>query len=217
MAGKEMQNLAGLIVGTLKIIEPTDKRDSSKRVIWRAECVCGERVTFAKPDLEKYAGHSECTGHPVPQKQLEGFHLLPASKDTPEHVAAVAAWELRRHTEQPKDATNMPLSTEGSEVLRSRLGLNGYRCETVALPQAVTVSSGHVEKVVFAKSLTTEDRVFLHVQLVNKYGRRSIVSSRKKMPENDWSEIANILEGINIKWREKDTKRGGRTSVRFPN
>lgn len=167
-----MQNLAGLTTGTLKVIEPTDKRDSSKRVIWKAECFCGEYVYGAKPDLEKLAGHCECIGHPAVLKPLEGFHLHPDAKDTQEHAAAVAAWELRRHPGQPKVATDMLLSTEGSETLKTRLGLQGFRSETCALPQVVTVSGGQVEKVIFAKSLTTEDRVFLHLQLVNKHGRR---------------------------------------------
>ena len=180
---KGMQNLAGLICGTLKIIEPTTKRDSSKRVIWKAECLCGEHVYCAKPELEKYAGHSECTGHPAAANPVEGFHLHTDTKETPEHAAAVAAWESRRHPEKPMDETDKPLSMEGSEVLRNRLGLNGYRCETVLLPQAVTVSGSKAEKVIFAKSVSTtnEDRVFLHVQLCNDAGKRSIISSRSKI------------------------------------
>ena len=126
---KEMQNLAGLIAGTLKIIEPTNRRDSSKRVVWKAECLCGEHVYCAKPELEKYSGHRECTGHPAAPNQVEGFHLHPDNKETPEHVAAVAVWESRRHPEQPKAKTDKPLSTEGSAVLRDRLRLDGYCCD----------------------------------------------------------------------------------------
>lgn len=91
-----------------------------------------------------------------------------------------------------------PLSTEGSEVLRSRLGLNGYRCETVALPQAVIVSSGQADKVIFAKSISTDDRVFLHVQVTNDAGKRSIISSLKKISTVEWNQIANTLAGMNI-------------------
>jgi hypothetical protein len=186
---KEMQDLTGLITGTLKIIEPSDTRDTrdhSHRVIWKAECYCGEYVYFAKPDLEKLAGRRDCIGHPALPQPIEGFFLHPDTKNAPEHVAAVAAWELRRHPEQPKVETDMPLSTKGSKVLRSRLGLNGYRCETLTMPKKFTISAGQVEKVIFAKALTTEDRVLLHVQLVNKHRTRSIVSSRKKLPETDW-------------------------------
>lgn len=204
---KEMQNLAGLIVGTLKIIEPTDKRDSSKRVIWIAECICGEHMYCAKPELEKLAGYNECTGHPASPKPVEGFHLHPDNKNTPKHIAAVAAWESSRHPEQPKVETDKPLSTEGSEVLRSRLGLNGYRCETVLLPQAVTVSGCQAEKVIFAKSISTDDRVFLHVQVTNYAGKRSIISSLKKIATPEWNEIASSLAGMDIIWRDRELKR----------
>lgn|GEM_PF-6317442 len=159
----------------------------------------------AKPDLEKYAGHSVCTGHPAAPKPVEGFHLHPDNKETPEHVAAVAAWESRRHPERPMNETDKPLSTEGSEVLRNRLGLNGYRCETVLLPQAITVSGSKAEKVIFAKSVSTanEDRVFLHVQLCNDAGKRSIISSRSKISTPEWNEIASSLAGMNIIWRDR--------------
>ncbi|MEI6208596.1 MAG: hypothetical protein WCP20_17610 [Desulfuromonadales bacterium] len=203
---KEMQNLAGLITGTLKIIEPTEKRDSSKRVVWKAVCCfCGGFEYSSKPVLEKLAGHSVCTGHPAATNPVEGFHLHPDNKETPEHAAAVAAWESRRHPEQPKVETDKPLSTEGSAVLRDRLKLDGYCCETVLLPQAIIVSGSKAEKVIFAKSVSTanEDRVFLHVQLCNDAGKRSIISSRSKIAVIEWNEIASSLAGMNIIWRDR--------------
>ncbi|MEI7816566.1 MAG: hypothetical protein WCI45_05150 [Desulfuromonadales bacterium] len=73
------------------------------------------------------------------------------------------------------------------------------------MPQAVTVSGSKAEKVIFAKAVAidNDDRVFLHVQLVNDDGKRSIISSRSKIATPEWNEIASSLAGMNIIWRDR--------------
>jgi hypothetical protein len=224
------QDLRKLICGTLKLVEPTDKRDSSKRVIWKAECTCGEFEYGAKPDLEKYAGHCDCPGHPFKGKELpvEGFKLNPDIRDSLDHAAAASDWELKRHPEQPvEERVSEPLdqdhqdapetseipkdkdtSPKPSEVLQKRLGLSGYTTCSQVLTTKIELLGCKAEKVVFAKKIDgPPDLVLLHVQLVDAAGKRSIVSSKKKVSEAEWSALTAQLAEMKIDWREKDVKR----------
>ena len=138
---------------------------------------------------------------------LEGFHLHPDTKDTPEHVAAVAAWELRR---QPNAEEDKPLSTCENKILRDRLGLSGYITQTITLIEPVAVLGCRAEKVVFARQINGTDGdylILLHLQLVDGNGKRSIVSSRKKVPDLEWLAISDTLATMRILWRERDPKR----------
>lgn len=206
---KQAHDLTNFIAGTLKLVEPTDRKDSSKRIIWKAECVCGAFEFGSRPQFEKFAGHSTCPGHPFKGKEqpIDGFSLSPEHRETAEHAVALAAWESARHREPSKDDTNKPLSTGESKVLRERLGLSGYRTETVTLTQPVAVLSCQAEKVVFAKALDGDDRVLLHLQLVDVSGTRSIVSSRKKVPAGEWGCVAERLAEMKIEWRDRDSTR----------
>jgi hypothetical protein len=208
---KQAQDLTSLIAGTLKFVEPTDRKDSSKRIIWKAECICGEFEYGSRPQLEKFAGHSTCPGHPFKgqEKPIEGFCLSPEHRESPEHVAALAAWEAARHREPSKDETNKPLSTGESKVLRERLGLSGYRTETITLTQSVSVLGCQAEKVIFAKALDGDDRILLHLQLIHASGKRSIVSSRKKVPEGEWNSVAERLAEMKIQWRARGETTAG--------
>lgn len=98
------QNLKDLISGVLRIMEPTDERSSNKTIIWRAECVCGHSELGTRTDFEKYAGLSECPGHPFKgkEKPVDGFRLHPDNREEPGYSAALAAWEQRRHPDQSK-------------------------------------------------------------------------------------------------------------------
>jgi hypothetical protein len=107
------------------------------------------------------------------------------------------------------ETDNLP-STGESKVLRDRLGLIGYRTETVTLVQPVDIVGGKAEKVTFAKQLDGDDRVFLHVSLVNTDGKKSIVSSRKKVPDTEWTNLAVTLTEMQIAWREKEAKRASK-------
>lgn len=204
----QAQDLRNLVVGTLKLVKPTAKRDSSRRVVWQAECICGQHEYGARPELEKFAGYTECPGHPCKvKKPLAGFRLHPDDRETPEQQQALSAWESRRHPEQPKVKKDRPLSTEENKTLRDRLGLSGYRTETVTLSSAVEISGCKAEKVVFATQLTGSDRVLLHVALVDADGKRSIISSRKKIAEKQWVQLNEILAGMQIEWRELESIR----------
>jgi hypothetical protein len=50
----------------------------------------------------------------------------------------------------------------------------------------------------------------LHVSLVNAAGKRSIVSSRKKVPLPEWQALAAVLTGMSITWRDKELKRAAK-------
>lgn len=201
-------NLTDLICGTLKLVEATDQRDSNKCVIWKAECICGQFEYGSRATLEKYAGHHACPGHSFKgkEKPVDGFRLHPDQKGTLEHAEMLADWENRRHPEQSDSYADMKLSTEGNKALRDRLGLSGYKTETVTLTQGVSFMGRVAEKVVFAKQVAGEDRVLLHVICASDTGKRSIVASRKKMPEDEWQSIKDVLSDMDIRWRHKKLK-----------
>lgn len=204
----QAHDLTNLICGTLKITEPTTDRDSSKRVIWKAECICGQHEYGARPQLEKYAGHDTCPGHPFKGKEklIDGFSLNPTNCETPEHAVALAVWESRRHPERQKGEGNSQPSAKENKTLRDRLGLSGYRTETVTLSQPADILGCKAEKVVFAKQLDGDDWVLLHVALVDANGKRSIASSRKKVPDAEWAALSTALTGMQLVWRERDCK-----------
>ena len=207
----QAQDLRGLITGTLKLIEPTDKRDSSKRVVWKAECICGQYEYGSRPELEKFAGYTECPGHPCKvKKPVDGFRLHPDDLDIPEQQQARAAWESRRHPEQPKVIKDKSLSIEENKILRDRLGLHNYHTETVKLTPPLEVLGCKAEKVIFAKQIEGADRVFLHIALLAENNKRSIVSSKKKVPEHEWKAVADALLGMNITWRDRELKRAAK-------
>lgn len=206
--GIQPHNLTSLVCGPLKLIEATDKRDSSKSVIWKAECICGQFEYGSRITLEKYAGHQDCPGHPFKgkEKPVVGFRLLPNMKGTIEHEDALDSWEQRRHQEQSGNDADMQLSTEGNKALRERLGLSGYKTETVTLTQGVLLMGKVAEKVVFAKQINGTDRVLLHIICVTDTGKYSIVASRRKMHEEEWQSIKDVLSGMDINWRCKEPK-----------
>lgn len=242
----QAQDLSNLICGPFKFINPTDKRDSSKRVIWACECVCGVVEHGSKADIIKFAGHGPiCPGHPIKgkEKPLEGFTLDPDFKSTIEHAEMAREWELNRNPEQPeevresesapgtpqepaaaaapeggksapeatpeapKPSANRTKSTDGSDVLKDRLGLIGYRTECLTLTTPIEMLNGKAEKVVFAKQITGDDRVFLHIQLVTSDGKRGIVSSKKKVPTDAWDALSATLSTMNVAWREREKRR----------
>lgn len=231
---KEIQDLSGLVVGPLKIVEATEERDSSKRVIWKAECICGEIVCAAKTDLERYAGYDCCLGHPPkgqPTRIIE-FKLHPDLKGTEEQANALQEWDLKRNAGQEPDqsedqtpvlepdtapsleadseaaeeAVDSSPITKASSVLEKRLGLTGYRTEAVSMPNPVSVLGSMVEKVVFARKIDGDDRVLLHL-LVVAGEKRTIMSSMKKVPIAEMSLVSDALAGMQIAWRMKESRR----------
>jgi hypothetical protein len=201
-------NLTDLICGILKLVEATDQRDSNKCVVWKAECICGQFEYGSRATLEKYAGHHACPGHPFKgkEKPVDGFRLHPDQKGTLEHAAVLADWKQRRDPEQSESNADMQLLIEGNKALRERLGLSGYKTETVTLNQSVWFMGKVAEKVVFAKQIKGDDRVLLHIICVTDNGARSIVASRKKMAEDEWQSVKDVLSGMDIRWRHKELK-----------
>ena len=90
------------------------------------------------------------------------------------------------------------------------MGLNGYITETVKLPPTLEILGCKAENVVFAKQIAGADRVLLHVSLVDADGKRSIVSSRKKVPQPEWQAISESLTALSISWRDKELKRAAK-------
>ncbi len=115
---------------------------------------------------------------------------------------------------QTTDTVTVTIPKE-SKVLRERLGLIGYITETVKLPSALEILGSKAEGVVFAKRIAGNDsaeidRVLLHVTLVSATGKRSIVSSRKRVPLPEWQTLTDALTGMSITWRDKDLKRAAK-------
>jgi hypothetical protein len=74
------------------------------------------------------------------------------------------------------------------------------------LNQGVSFMGRVAEKVVFAKQVAGDYRVLLHVICVTDTGKRSIVASRKKMPEDEWQSVKDVLAGMDISWRHRALK-----------
>jgi len=134
-----------------------------------------------------------------------------ACQDSTEQVEVVVESELAAVTETPPEPQTADTVTvtipKESKVLRERLGLNGYITETVKLPSNLEILGCKAEGVVFAKQIAGADRVLLHVSLVDAAGKRSIVSSRKKVPQPEWQAISESLTVLSISWRDKELKR----------
>lgn len=228
------QQLTNLICGPFKFIEPTDRRDSSKRVIWKCECVCGAYEYAAKADMLKYAGHGlNCPGHPLKGKELplDGFTLDPSMRGTSLHDVVLKNWESARRPEppeenptsdstpatspsvpssppeQPKELKDSTDSAKGSNTLKDRLGLDGYRTECITLTAPVAFDGSSADRVVFAKQIDGNDRVFLHVHATDTTGKQSIISSQKKLPSAAWLSLCDTLREMNIDWRERPKRR----------
>lgn len=263
-----MQNnthdFTGLVAGILKFIEPTGDTDSSKRKIWKAECVCGSTECGIRSDLEKYAGLTACPGHPLKghETPVEGFKISANLRDMPEQVAALVAWEAARSAVPSSEAhptiaddtdaaeTNeaviespaaegstiqeceapaveaAPVSdaspaeaapevpapkkerkpVKGSAMLKARLGLDGYVIESVKLPEPLPIQGLSIAKAVFAKSIHSDDRVFLHIESALVDGKAAMISSRKRILPEEWKSLTSAFEALKLTWREKPMK-----------
>ncbi len=158
---------------------------------------------------------------PPPEQQLADATIVPHSlesddlKDNTEQME-VAAVEQPGITEQPLEPQTADTATititKESKVLRERLGLNGYITETLKLSLPVEVLGCKAESVVFAKQIegVPVDRVLLHVTLVSATGKRSIVSSRKKVPTEEWQALTDVLSSQAITWRDRELKRAAK-------
>lgn len=155
-----------------------------------------------------------------PEQQVADSAIVPpiseteACQDSTEQVEVVTESESAAVTETPPEpqAADTAIATipKESKVLRERLGLNGYITETVKLPPTLEILGCKAEGVVFAKQIAGADRVLLHVSLVDAAGKRSIVSSRKKVPQPEWQALTEALTGMSITWRDRELKRAAK-------
>jgi hypothetical protein len=201
------QDVTGIVVGILKVVEKTAAKDEKKCIVYRAQCTCGKKVLGSRSQLERYAGLSSCPGHPFTGKEkiIDGFKLVPELRDTDEQKAALVVWETARTGKATKVTKEKKvLSQTGSNILEKRLGLVGYRLETVRLAEPIVVQGLTVHKAVFAKSLTTNDRVFLHIQTITEAGKHGIISSKKKLSTEEWNTLCAAFAAQKLVWREKE-------------
>ncbi len=106
--------------------------------------------------------------------------------------------------ETPKAVVDRNTSTKMSAVLATRLKLTNYHTCSKKLTPPVKVLGQDATSVVFAEDATGTDRVMLHICLCATDGTKSIVSSMKKVPTDDFSTLTSTLAGMNVTWRSKD-------------
>ena len=156
-----------------------------------------------------------------PDQQAADAAIVPPSletdvcHDSTGQVEVVAEIELAEITEESPEpqivVTNSTKPQTESKVLRERLGLNGYCTETIKLSAPIEVLGCKAEGVVFAKQIEGVDRVLLHIMLFNdSTKRRSIVSSKQKVPLPEWQTLTDALTGMAITWRDRESKRAAK-------
>lgn len=135
--------------------------------------------------------------------------ILQDGTEQAEVASAIETEEITEQPSEPQTADTVKVTiTKESKVLRERLGLNGYITETVKLSSTVDVLGSKAEGVVFARQIEGADRVLLHIILVNdNTKRRSIVSSKQKVPLPEWQAITESLAAMSITWRDRELKR----------
>lgn len=108
----------------------------------------------------------------------------------------------------PKAVVNKEQSTKMSAVLATRLKLHGYHTTSKKLTPPVKILGQDALSIVFAEDdATGTDRVMLHICLSSADGKKSIVSSMKKVPADDFSTLTSTLAAMNVTWRSKDQPR----------
>jgi len=107
----------------------------------------------------------------------------------------------------PKAVVDKDTSTKMSAVLATRLKLTNYHTTSKKLTPPVQILGQDAISVVFAEDATGTDRVLLHICLNSTDGKKSIVSSMKKVPTEDFSTLKSTLAAMNVTWRSKDQPR----------
>ncbi len=105
----------------------------------------------------------------------------------------------------PKAVVNKETSTKMSAVLATRLKLTNYHTCSKKLTPPVQILGQDATSVVFAEDAAGTDRVMLHICLCSADGKtKSIVSSMKKVPTDDFSTLTHTLAEMKVAWRSKD-------------
>ena len=107
----------------------------------------------------------------------------------------------------PKAAVDKNTSTKMSAVLATRLKLTNYHTCSKKLTPPVKILGQDATSVVFAEDAAGKDLIMLHICLSSTDGKKSIVSSMKKVPTDDFSTLTSTLAAMNITWRSKDQPR----------
>ena len=107
----------------------------------------------------------------------------------------------------PKAVVNKEQSTKMSAVLATRLKLTNYHTTSKKLTPPVKILGQDATSVVFAVDEAGTDLVMLHICLSSTDGKKSIVSSMKKVPADDFSTLTSTLAAMNVTWRSKDQPR----------
>ncbi|MFZ4856079.1 MAG: hypothetical protein ACOYL3_06750 [Desulfuromonadaceae bacterium] len=106
----------------------------------------------------------------------------------------------------PKAVVNKDTSAKMSAVLATRLKLTNYHTVSKKLTSPVKILGQDAVSVVFAEDATGTDRVLLHICLCSTDDKKSksIVSSMRKIPTDDFSTLTSTLAEMNVTWRSKD-------------
>jgi hypothetical protein len=188
----------------VKVKRCASKRTNSKEL---KAVTAAEEVpeTIEQPAEQQAVPHAADAAAVIPP--LES-NILQDGTNQAEVAAATESAAVTELSPEPQAADTVTVTIiKESKMLRERLGLQGYITETVKLPSRIEVLSSQAESVVFAKQINGFDRVLLHVSLVDGAGKRSIVSSRKKVPLPEWQAVTEALTGMAITWRDRELKR----------
>lgn len=183
----------------------------------------GKHFTLKKADTAAVKKLAVGTELPLKQQSVDSASvpLSPEAdilRDSVEQIE-VTAVEPPGITEQPLKPQTTDTATvtiiKESKVLRERLGLNGYTTETLKLSSPIMILGCKAEGVVFAKQIeggvgVPVDRILLHVTLVSATGKRSIVSSIKKLSSEEWQALTDVLSRQAITWRDRELKRAAK-------
>jgi hypothetical protein len=180
----------------------------------------GKQVTLKKAGTAAVKKLAVGTELPPKQQSVDSA-IVPLSSEA--DVLKVSTEQVEVAAVEPPGITGQPLKPQTtdtatitiikeSKVLRERLGLSGYITETVKILTPIGILGCKAEGVVFAKQIEgiPVDRILLHVALVSATGKRSIVSSRKKLSSEEWQALTDVLSSQAITWRDKELKRAAK-------
>lgn len=92
--GKNFHDITGEKFGKLTAISPTSKRDTSKNVIWKCRCECGETIECSSSYLvRKYRKDCGCTKKKKFNIQGKKFGLLTVMEPTDSKINSKTKWK----------------------------------------------------------------------------------------------------------------------------
>ena len=187
------------VAPTMEIVTATEKATTESAPINAAEEVVttSEVTTTTEPEAAIIVETASTT---------EVVADAPSADNTTADATTDVIVEAPAVTQEtPKAAVDRNTSTKMSAVLATRLKLTNYHTCSKKLTPPVQILGQDATSVVFAEDATGTDRVMLHICLCSADGKtKSIVSSMKKVPTDDFSTLTHTLAAMNITWRSKD-------------